>query len=152
MAPLRSIVWAPIPCLSSLFPMIGHFGITDSVGVIHDFGGDFYVNRSETHTIFGPPTLYTQLSEEYWSVISDEEWDSALSMTITKYQKKRYNFFINNCHHFVAAVLKTLSSGEKKYTILSLIRAFRLSKAVRQIPDRNIPLTAHSDALGCEDT
>lgn len=151
MAPLRSIVWAPIPCLSSLFPMLGHFGITDSVGMIHDFGGDFYINRSETHTIFGPPTLYTQLSEECWSAISDEEWDSALSITMANYQKKRYNFFINNCHHFVAAVLKTLSSGKKKYTIFSLIRAFRLGRTVKKMPGHNAPPASHSDVLGCED-
>ena len=135
MAPSRSIVWAPIPCLSSLFPMIGHFGITDSTGIIHDFGGDFYVNRSETHTIFGLPSLYSQLLKTYWPTISDEEWDNAISMAMAQYQKKRYNFFTSNCHHFVAAVLNVLSSGEKRYTVPSLIKKFRLGKTVKKMPE-----------------
>lgn len=34
-----SIVWTPIPCVSSFFPLIGHVGITDSQGRIWDFHG-----------------------------------------------------------------------------------------------------------------
>lgn len=133
MVPPRSIVWTPIPCLSLLFPMIGHFGITNSEGMIYDFGGDFYVNRSTTHTIFGPPTLYSQLSDAPWSTINDEEWDGAISMITAKYQEKQYNFLGNNCHHFVAAVLGELSPGRKKPGIFSLIRRFRLGRAVKRV-------------------
>lgn len=115
--------------------MIGHFGVTNSEGMIYDFGGDFYVNRSETHTIFGPPTLYSQLSDTCWSELSDDEWDNAISVATAEYQGRRYGFFTNNCHHFVATVLRTVSSGQKRYTVCSLIRRFRLGKAVKKMGD-----------------
>lgn len=41
-----SIVWTPIPGLSWLLPFVGHMGITNSAGVIRDFGGPFMVSVS----------------------------------------------------------------------------------------------------------
>lgn len=38
------IVWTPIPCLTWIFPFIGHIGITDSNGLIYDFAGDCHIN------------------------------------------------------------------------------------------------------------
>jgi hypothetical protein len=35
----RCIVWTPLPCLTWLFPPIGHLGITETSGLIHDFVG-----------------------------------------------------------------------------------------------------------------
>lgn len=41
-----SIVWTPIPVLSWFLPFVGHMGITNSAGVIRDFGGPFIVSVS----------------------------------------------------------------------------------------------------------
>ena len=34
-----AVVWQPFPPLTWLVPMIGHTGITDSQGIVHDFQG-----------------------------------------------------------------------------------------------------------------
>ena len=39
-----SLVWTSIPVLSYIFPFIGHVGITDSIGRIHDFGSSHYIS------------------------------------------------------------------------------------------------------------
>ena len=54
-----SIVWTPIPCLTWLFPFIGHMGIATSEGIIRDFAGPYYV--SEDNMAFGAPTKYWPL-------------------------------------------------------------------------------------------
>lgn len=54
------VVWTPIPLLSWLLPMIGHMGICDSNGIIHDFGGSFYI--SEDSMLFGNPVKYWDIS------------------------------------------------------------------------------------------
>ena len=54
-----SIVWTPIPCLTWLFPFIGHMGIATTEGVIRDFAGPYYV--SEDNMAFGVPTKYWPL-------------------------------------------------------------------------------------------
>ena len=56
------IVWTPIPCLTWLFPFIGHMGIATSEGVIRDFAGPYYV--SEDNMAFGVPTKYWPLDPE----------------------------------------------------------------------------------------
>ena len=33
------LVWTPLPCITWLFPSIGHVGICTSKGIIHDFAG-----------------------------------------------------------------------------------------------------------------
>ena len=38
------IVWCPIPCLTWMFPIVGHLGISDSEGIINDFVGSFSIN------------------------------------------------------------------------------------------------------------
>ena len=38
------IVWTPIPCITWIFPSIGHAGICTSEGIIHDFAGPYFVS------------------------------------------------------------------------------------------------------------
>ena len=33
------IVWTPLPLLTWLFPPVGHLGVTETSGLIHDFVG-----------------------------------------------------------------------------------------------------------------
>lgn len=34
-----SIIWGSLPVITWLFPFIGHMGIADSDGIVHDFAG-----------------------------------------------------------------------------------------------------------------
>lgn len=42
-----AIVWTVLPIISWIIPIIGHVGICDSEGVIHDFQGSCYVARND---------------------------------------------------------------------------------------------------------
>ena len=53
------IVWTPLPCITAILPFIGHTGICDSEGVIHDFSGPYSITIDDF--AFGDPTKYTQL-------------------------------------------------------------------------------------------
>ena len=35
----KAIVWGPLGCITCCIPVVGHMGIADSKGVIHDFAG-----------------------------------------------------------------------------------------------------------------
>ena len=54
-----SIVWGSLPCLTWLCPVIGHLGITDSKGQIHDFAGPYTICIDDFMT--GPVIKYWQL-------------------------------------------------------------------------------------------
>ena len=63
------IVWTPLPLITWIIPFIGHTGICNSQGVIHDFAGPYYV--SEDDMAFGQPTKYVWLDFENYK----EDWD-----------------------------------------------------------------------------
>ena len=110
------IVWTPIPCISWLIPSIGHTGICDSNGVIHDFSGPYYV--SIDNMAFGNPTKYLilQLSQKEFF-----EYDKAIQTAMIKYNKMEYDFFCNNCHSFVAHFLNKLNyKGRNNYTMVDV--------------------------------
>lgn len=48
------LVWTPIPVVTWLLPFVGHMGVCDAAGAIHDFAGPYFVNRGELS--FGSPT------------------------------------------------------------------------------------------------
>ena len=110
------IVWTPIPCISWLIPSIGHTGICDSNGVIHDFSGSYYVSIDDM--AFGNPTKYLilQLSQKEFF-----EYDKAIQTAMIKYNKMEYDFFCNNCHSFVAHFLNKLNyKGRNNYTMVDV--------------------------------
>lgn len=37
------LVWGPLPVISWLLPWIGHLGIADAEGRVHDFAGPYFV-------------------------------------------------------------------------------------------------------------
>mmetsp|Transcript_30409 Transcript_30409/g.25669 ORF Transcript_30409/g.25669 Transcript_30409/m.25669 type:complete len:92 (-) Transcript_30409:276-551(-) len=53
------IVWGYLPGITTVLPFIGHMGITDSKGVIHDFVGDGCISRNNFMT--GPVLRYLKL-------------------------------------------------------------------------------------------
>ena len=110
------IVWTPIPFLTYLIPSIGHAGIADSEGVIHDFAATFYVNIDDFS--FGKPTKYFQLE------LNDKErydYDKALQKGDLKYNKEIHNLFCNNCHSHVAYVLNQVKyKGKNNYNMVDI--------------------------------
>ena len=110
------IVWTPIPCISWLLPCIGHAGICNSDGVIHDFAGPYYVSIDDM--AFGNPTktVLLQLTQKEFN-----EYDKALELGRKNYLKKDYNFFTNNCHSFIADVLNKLKyKGKDNYNMVDI--------------------------------
>lgn len=53
------IVWTPLPLITALLPFIGHTGICDADGVIHDFSGPYTITVDDF--AFGDPTKYINL-------------------------------------------------------------------------------------------
>ncbi|RNF09839.1 transmembrane protein 222 [Trypanosoma rangeli] len=119
------IVWAPIPILSWILPFVGHVGICDSVGRIFDFEGPYKIGVDSM--LFGNPVKYWDISEMYAPTlhrssgaaprtIEEEEarqreareYDDAVENVANHFRKTQvYNFFTNNCHSFVASVLRS---------------------------------------------
>ena len=108
------IVWTPIPCITWIFPSIGHAGICDSKGIIHDFAGPYYV--SIDNMAFGNPKKYVLLdlnSEEF------ENYDGAIEGGTQDYNEKYYSLFFNNCHSYIARCLNKLKyKGKTNYTMI----------------------------------
>ena len=110
------IVWTPIPLLTYLFPCIGHTGVGNSSGIIHDFASSFFVSVDDF--AFGKPTKYIQLElteqEKY-------DWDRAILKGDNRYNMEEHNLFVNNCHSHVAYVLNQLNfRGRNNYNMVSI--------------------------------
>lgn len=103
------IVWTPIPCITWLIPNIGHMGICNSKGIIHDFAGSYFV--SQDNMTFGNPTKYIKLKIKNKDI---KKYDECVEKILLRYDKKLvYNFFCNNCHSFVAGVLNEFKYENK---------------------------------------
>jgi hypothetical protein len=55
------IVWTPIPLITWVLPFVGHMGICDSRGVVHDFAGPYYIG--EDCLAFGNPAKYWNVAD-----------------------------------------------------------------------------------------
>lgn len=80
------IVWTSIPCLTAIFPFIGHTGICNSSGIIHDFAGSYYV--SIDNMAFGSPCKYVQLNP---SAQEMEYWDKAVDKGDDRFNTEQHN-------------------------------------------------------------
>ena len=110
------IVWTPIPCLTYLFPSIGHAGICTSEGIIYDFAGPYYV--SVDNMAFGNPTKYIYLDLDQREI---ENYDDALEDGKDDYSKMMYSLCFNNCHSFIARCLNRLRyKGKTNYTMIHI--------------------------------
>jgi hypothetical protein len=112
------IVWTPIPCLTWLFPFIGHLGICMSSGVIRDFAGPYYV--SEDNMAFGNPTRYLEL-EPAKAVGGAVGWDNAVSEASEIYSRRMHNLICDNCHSHVARALNLMYyDGSTSWNMVTL--------------------------------
>ena len=63
------IVWTPIHPITWLCPYVGHVGLCDAEGRVHDFAGPYYIGLDAM--AFGWPTRYVQLdcdSMPHWDL------------------------------------------------------------------------------------
>jgi len=112
------IVWTPIPCLTWLFPFIGHMGICMSSGVIRDFAGPHYV--SEDNMAFGNPTRYLEFDPAK-ATGGAAGWDSAVAEASEIYSGRMHNLFCDNCHSHVATALNIMQyNGSTSWNMVKL--------------------------------
>mmetsp|Transcript_13369 Transcript_13369/g.32795 ORF Transcript_13369/g.32795 Transcript_13369/m.32795 type:complete len:235 (-) Transcript_13369:206-910(-) len=100
-----SIVWGPLPCLTWCIPCVGHMGIGDSQGRVHDFAGPYCVNTGRFMT--GRVVRYYQLSKKEMKILREKGspsrvWDRAIAEGDRKYQGLMHNICCQNCHHHTA--------------------------------------------------
>ena len=98
------IVWTPLPMISWFLPFIGHTGIGDSRGVIHDFAGPYHIGVG--NLAFSKPTKYLQLDP---SKCFAANWDDGLKEGCDCYRKRMHNICCDNCHSHVAKCLNVMA-------------------------------------------
>lgn len=110
------LVWSPITFITPFLPSIGHVGICESNGIIHNFSGTKIVLINKM--AFGWPLKYAQLN------LSFKErtfWDKSIIKGDHTYLEEEYNFFKNNCHSYCAYILSYLKyKGKSNYNMLSI--------------------------------
>jgi len=104
--------------LTWICPPIGHLGIVTSEGVIHDFGGPYFVNKHRTSTVFGRPTKYYRVDlqdlrsdgkQKFTSTAAAiQAWDSSIETASAEYECLMHNLICTNCHSHDARVLNLL--------------------------------------------
>eukprot|EP01134_Creolimax_fragrantissima_P002022 CFRG2022T1 len=99
------IVLTPLPVISWFLPFIGHTGIANSIGVIHDFSGSFMVNEDDM--AFGSPTRYIQLDPAKVQSLTFTYNESVRSVS-ADFNQKQHNLFCQNCHSHVACCLNRM--------------------------------------------
>lgn len=116
------IVWTPIPCLTWLFPFIGHMGIGTSSGVIRDFAGPYFV--SEDDMAFGRPTKYWQLDPNKVRKKGQnpkDTWDLAVYDASEEYKHRMHNLCCDNCHSHCAMALNIMEyNGSRSWNMVKL--------------------------------
>ncbi|PXF41817.1 hypothetical protein BWQ96_08465 [Gracilariopsis chorda] len=119
-----SVVWTTLPLLSWIVPFIGHMGIADSCGVVHDFSGPYQVTIGSF--MCGPAKRVWRLDLEQItthdsldSTTNDGEgtgqaldsasmYDRAVAEGAMIYGKRMHNLVCDNCHSHVATILNML--------------------------------------------
>jgi hypothetical protein len=116
-------VWTPIPLLTWLFPCIGHMGIGDSAGVIHDFAGPYTVGEDEM--AFGVPTRVLRLDPRKAASVPGSSaaavWDAAVAEGDRVYRRRMHNLCCDNCHSHVARCLDVMAyDGRRGWNMVVL--------------------------------
>jgi len=103
-----SLVWGSLPCLTWLCPAIGHMGICDSKGRIHDFAGpyticidDFMVGSVVKYQQIDPRTLDFPSLKSGEAKTHAEAWDLAIQKGDAQYKQMIHTLCWNNCHSHV---------------------------------------------------
>lgn len=99
--PPLSLVWTPIPLISWLLPFIGHLGITDSDGWLHDWHGTPIAAARPRDMLFGEPARYFVLD-----TLGGERWDRAIATADAEFAHHMHVMGCGyDCHSHVARAL-----------------------------------------------
>lgn len=97
----------PIPILSWVFPFIGHVGICDSLGRVHDFSGHRTITIDRM--AFGRPAIFAHLPGCHSS------WDDGIAAADQIFRGKSHKWLSSNCHHHVAACLQEIKYCDSEW-------------------------------------
>ena len=104
-----SIVWGPLCPITCCCPCVGHMGIGDSHGRIHDFQGPYCIGCD--NFMVGSVWRYAIVSGP-----GDNDWDASIDRANAVYSTRIHNICCDNCHHHTAMAL--VESG-RHYGLLS---------------------------------
>jgi len=113
-----SLVWGPLPLISWLIPFVGHLGICDSEGRVHDFAGPYTIGLDHFMvpvTRFLPLDLSTlplsskdDSSSGVTSSNRAQVWDDAIHTADSHFANQIHNICCNNCHHHVSMAMREM--------------------------------------------
>mmetsp|Transcript_25469 Transcript_25469/g.77365 ORF Transcript_25469/g.77365 Transcript_25469/m.77365 type:complete len:162 (-) Transcript_25469:435-920(-) len=95
----HAVVWGPLGPLTCCCPCVGHMGIADSQGRIHDFAGTYSIGIDDF--MVGTVWRYAVVTPTM-----DRNWDRAISKADEVYSTKHHNICCQNCHHHTALALE----------------------------------------------
>lgn len=99
------IMWTPIHPITWFAPFVGHMGICDSSGQLHDWGGGPIRACHPREMMFGTPCRYMKFTPK-----NLEDWDAAIEQADTEYLQKMHCMVCgDDCHSHVARVLNILN-------------------------------------------
>mmetsp|Transcript_37567 Transcript_37567/g.120511 ORF Transcript_37567/g.120511 Transcript_37567/m.120511 type:complete len:168 (+) Transcript_37567:92-595(+) len=101
--PPLALVWTPIPVISWVLPFVGHMGITDSAGQLHDWHGACAPSAAPPEEmLFGQPARYLELA----GGARRDDWDRAIERADEEFGEKCHcMLFGDDCHSHVARAL-----------------------------------------------
>ena len=115
----HAVVWGPLGPLTCCCPCVGHMGIADSQGRIHDFAGPYRI---------GVDDFMVGCVLRYYTVPiqkgGEKEWDEAVEKADAIYRKKVHDICCENCHHHTALALE--ASGRPQCGYRGLLSSWLL--------------------------
>lgn len=98
------LVWGPLPVITWLLPFIGHLGVADSEGKIHDFAGPYTIGIDR---FMVSVTRYLPIEIAAHGV-TPAQWDAAIDSSDGCYSERVHNICCQNCHHHVSDAMREL--------------------------------------------
>lgn len=109
--PPCAIVWTPIPPITCCMPFVGHMGITDARGYLHDWHGCEITPTHPRNMLFGQPARYVVLARPADDAARDR-WDAALARADAEYEHHLHVMVCgHDCHSHVARCLNLMRYG-----------------------------------------
>ena len=134
--PPCSILWTPIHPITWFAPFVGHMGITDSSGRLHDWGGGPIRASSPSEMMFGAPCRYLPFAPK-----DPTAWDAAIAQADEDYLEHMHCMVCgHDCHSHVAHALDLQAgSGSNPWTLNRILssRSCRATAKRKPGPDAN---------------
>jgi len=110
--PPCSLVWTPIAPITCCLPFVGHMGLTDSRGYLHDWHGCAVTPTHPRNMLFGAPARFIVLVRPGGDAESRERWDGAIARADAEYAHKLHVMVCgHDCHSHVASALNAMRYG-----------------------------------------